>query len=86
MPSPKLTPLEKIVRLSGGARLTPKNPISAKEQAKGTRKTPYKGKIQLELERMPTAAADQKGAKCGILNLVQSVMGKGEYLTRICHA
>jgi len=45
MSNPKLTGAEKAGRLSGGGRLTPKNPISAKEQAKGSRKTRYKGKI-----------------------------------------
>jgi len=45
MSNPKLRPVEKESRLAGGGRLTPKNPISAKEQAKGARKTPYKGKI-----------------------------------------
>ena len=45
MSNPKLTPVEKAARLSGGGRLTPKKPLSAKEQAKGPRKTPYKGKI-----------------------------------------
>ena len=45
MSNPKLTPAAKAARLSGGGRLTPKNPISAKEQMKGSRKTPYKSKI-----------------------------------------
>lgn len=45
MSNPKLTRVEKVARLSGGGRLTPKNPISPKEQKKGSRKTPYKGKI-----------------------------------------
>jgi hypothetical protein len=45
MSNPKLTRIEKVSRLAGGGRLTPKNPMSAKEQAKGPRKTSYKGKI-----------------------------------------
>lgn len=45
MPSPKLKPIEKVSRLSGGGRLNVNNPISAKEQKKGPRKTPYKGKL-----------------------------------------
>jgi len=45
MSNPKLKKIDKVARISGGGRLTPKNPISAKEQAKGPRKSPYKGKI-----------------------------------------
>jgi hypothetical protein len=41
----KLTRIEKVSRLGGGGRLNVRNPLSAKEQAKGPRKTPYKGKI-----------------------------------------
>jgi hypothetical protein len=45
MPSPKRSPIEKVSILSSGGRLNVKNPMSAKEQEKGPRKTPYKGKI-----------------------------------------
>jgi hypothetical protein len=45
MSSPKLEPIKKVSRVFGGGRLNVKNPISAKEQQKGCRKTTYKGKL-----------------------------------------
>jgi hypothetical protein len=45
MANPKRSPIEKVSIISGGGRLTVKNPLSKKEQKKGPRKTSYKGKI-----------------------------------------
>ena len=45
MPSPKRSPAEKVGILGGGGRLNVKNPLSKKEQQKGSRKTPYRGKL-----------------------------------------
>jgi hypothetical protein len=45
MPSPKHSPAEKIGILGGKGRLNPKNPLSKKEQQKGSWKTSYKGNL-----------------------------------------
>lgn len=45
MPGPKRSPIEKAGIIGGGGRLNVKNPLSKKEQQKGTRKASYKGKL-----------------------------------------
>ena len=46
MPSPKRSKVEKLSIVQGGGRLNVRNPISKKEQQKGSRKTQYRPKVR----------------------------------------